>query len=83
MSCQPSTPPSPDRFMSLSPLFFFLSFYIKEPCLKVRKFFPFSGSASSRQRWETGRVPCPLLQRLSLRPRGSPKQLGVQAASPN
>lgn len=27
MSCQPSTPPSPDRFMSLSPLFFFVLLY--------------------------------------------------------
>lgn len=70
MSCQPSNPPSPNQFMNLSPIFFFLSFYTKEPCLKIRKFFPFSGSASSRQPWEAGRVPCPLLQRLSLNSSG-------------
>ena len=83
MSCQPSTIPKSVHEFESNFFFFFLSFYTKEPCLKIRKFFPFSGSASSCQPWEAGRVPCPLLQRLSLRPRGSPKQLRVQAASLN
>lgn len=41
MSCQPSTPPSPDRFMSLSPFFFFFVLLYQGALLESKEGFSF------------------------------------------